>query len=86
MSESHASEQHAQLSRKEIILAVSVQLLFTVGSFVLLKRTPDSRLRGPRWMWRVIIPASVTRIRGSEVVLAPIGPVLFLVFGRRRAR
>ncbi len=68
---------------KQIVLAATVQLVITLGAYWVLKRTPDDRLRGPRWLWRLLVPATVTQIKGSDVVLAPIGPVLFLTVGRR---
>ena len=86
MSQPDSSDRPDRPGRRAIVTAIAVQLLFTVLPFVLLRRTPDERLRGPRWLWRVVIPASVVQIKGSEVILAPIGPVLFLLFGRRRSR
>ena len=71
---------------RQIAIAVAVQLGITLAAFIVLRKTPDDRLRGPRWLWRLLLPATVTQIKESEVILAPIGPVLFLAVGRRRSR
>lgn len=79
----HGTQETRKPPTKQIVMAAAVQLAITLGAFWLLKKTPDDRLRGPRWLWRLLLPATVTQIKGSDVILAPIGPVLFLTVGRR---
>ena len=69
--------------RKRRLLAVSIQLVATAVAFAVLKRTPDGRLRGPRWLWQLIVPMTFTKTTGSAIVVAPLGPILFFIFGRR---
>ena len=84
--QSASEETDRSVDRRQIAIAAAIQVAITLAAYAVLKRTSDERLRGPRWLWRVLIPASVTQLRGSDMVLAPFGPVLFFVLGRRRAR
>ena len=79
----HGTQETRKPPTKQIVMAAAVQLAITLGAFWLLKKTPDDRIRGPRWLWRLLLPATVTHIKGPDVILAPIGPVLFLTVGRR---
>ena len=73
-------------SKRQMAIAVAIQLTLAALAYMALRRTPDERLRGPRWLWRVVIPATFTQIKGGDVVIAPAGPLLFFLVGRRRKR
>ena len=78
-----ATETERAKARKRRIFAVSIQLVATALAFAVLKRTPDGRLRGPRWVWQLIVPMTFTKTSENVIVVAPLGPILFFLFGRR---
>jgi hypothetical protein len=72
--------------RKARMVATAIQVVATAITFMVLKRTPDERLRGPRWLWQLIVPMTMTKVTSGVVIIAPAGPVLFFLFGRRRKK
>jgi len=79
-----ADEAQADAKRRRVI-GVAIQFVATAITLAILKRTPDARLRGPRWLWQVIVPVTMTKATHSALVVAPLGPILFFLVGRRRA-
>ena len=72
-------------ARRRRLIGVAIQFVATAVAFAVLKRTPDSRLRGPRWLWQIIVPFTVTKATDGALIVSPLGPILFFLFGRRRA-
>jgi hypothetical protein len=60
-------------SKTLIVLASMVELLLTSVALADLRRRDRLAVRGPKWIW------------GLLCLVQPVGPVLYLLFGRRGA-
>ena len=80
-----AGDKARAAARRRRLIGMAIQFVATAIAFAVLKRTPDSRLRGPRWLWQIIVPVTLTKATDGALIVSPLGPILFLVFGRRRA-
>ena len=49
-----------------------VQLILMIIALVDLSRREAERVRGPKWVWAIV-----------SVVVATLGPIVYLVFGRK---
>jgi hypothetical protein len=49
-----------------------------------LSKQSEANLRGPKPLWKGVIPASMISLKGGNAsVVVPIGPVLYFAVGRR---
>jgi hypothetical protein len=56
-----------------VVAAAAVEITLTTIAAADLARRPRSPVRGPRWAWALVLP------------IQPVGPVLYLLVGRRRS-
>lgn len=68
-----------------IVLAV-VHLALAFVAFRNLAGRAANDVRGPKLLWKAVIPASISAVRGGHVRMLPLGPLLYLTLGRRRNR
>ena len=70
-------KQWSELSpgaRAGLVVAAVVELVLTTVAMRDLSRRSRAEVRGPKWLWRLV------------AVVQPVGPVAYLVLGRRRSR
>ncbi len=60
-------------SRAGVIALALAELVLTTVAMRDLKRRPRAQVRGPKWLWRLV------------AVVQPVGPIAYMVLGRRRA-
>ena len=63
---------------------LALHIILAAVAFRSLFRRDAHNLRGPRWIWSVVIPASVSSLRPDAAWVAPIGPVAYFLMARRR--
>lgn len=63
----------SQRSKVLIVLSSMVELVLTSVALADLRKRPRSSVRGPKWIWAL------------GCLVQPIGPVLYLVAGRRNS-
>ena len=69
--------------RKALVgIGIAHAVLVTIG-FRSLARTPAERIRGPRWLWKVLMPSSTLKINDDNVIFAPTGVVAYFLVGRK---
>jgi hypothetical protein len=73
----------SQDGRRRLMIQAIVYVLLVVLAFRSLSRQEEANLRGPKPLWKGVIPASITSLRGGTASVVPIGPVLYLAVGRR---
>jgi hypothetical protein len=56
-----------------VVAGAAVEITLTTIAGADLARRPRSQVRGPRWAWALAL------------TIQPVGPVLYLLVGRRRA-
>ena len=61
-------------ARRAIVVGSIVELVLTAVALRDLKRRPKSQVRGPKLLWRLL------------AFVQPVGPIAYLLLGRRRAR
>lgn len=72
-----AGRQWGSLSRRTrrmLVIAGAAEGILKVAALIDIRRRPSSQVRGPKWLWAVVI-ATV----GSAGVL----PISYFLFGRR---
>jgi hypothetical protein len=71
-------------ARRRVIIQAVVYVLFVVLAFRSLSKQSEANLRGPKPLWKGVIPASMISLKGGNAsVVVPIGPVLYFAVGRR---
>jgi hypothetical protein len=75
----------AEKQKALIGVLVGHALLVLLG-FRNLSRTPDERLRGPRWLWKLLMPSSTLKIDDDNIIFAPTGVVAYFLVGKRWGR
>jgi hypothetical protein len=71
-------------ARRRVIIQAVVSVLLVVLAFRSLSKQSEASLRGPKPLWKVVIPASMITLKGGNAwVLVPIGSVLYFAAGRR---
>jgi hypothetical protein len=68
-------------ARRRVIIQAVIYVVLVVLAFRSLSRQSAANLRGPKQLWKGVIPASVTNLKAGSVV--PIGPILYFAVGRR---
>lgn len=71
-------------ARRRIIIQAVIYVLLVVMAFRSLSKQSADNLRGPKQLWKAVIPASVTNLAAGTASVIPIGPVLYFAVGRRR--
>ena len=61
-----------------------VYALLVFAAFWSLSKQSEASLRGPKQMWKGVIPASIVNVKADSAWVIPIGPLLYFVLGRRR--
>jgi len=62
----------AGIDWKLLLPVIAVQLILMIVALIDLARNESSRVRGPKWLWAILIIA-------GELL----GPVAYFIFGRR---
>jgi hypothetical protein len=60
-----------------------VWVLLVILAFRSLSKQSDANLRGPKSLWKGVIPASITNFRSGNALMVPLGPVLYFAVGKR---
>lgn len=69
--------------QKALIGVLIGHALLVLLGFRNLSRTPDERLRGPRWLWKLVMPSSTLKIDDDNIIFAPTGVVAYFLVGKR---
>jgi hypothetical protein len=69
--------------QKALIGVLIGHALLVLLGFRNLSRTPDDRLRGPRWLWKLVMPSSTLKIDDDNIIFAPTGVVAYFLVGKR---
>jgi len=64
---------------ESIIYAVLV-----IAAFRSLSKQTEASLRGPKQMWKGVIPASIVNVKADSAWVIPVGPLLYFAVGKRR--
>jgi hypothetical protein len=72
MSEKKRWDDFTPGQQTAILVAASIELALTATALVDLARRPREQVRGPKPLWAL------------GCVVQPVGPVAYLLFGRRR--
>jgi hypothetical protein len=67
----------SQRTRRLLITAAVAEGILKLAALVDLKRRPASQIRGPKWLWTVVV---------AVVSSAGIVPISYFVIGRRQPR
>ena len=71
-------------ARRRVIIQAIVHVLLVILAFRSLSKQREASLRGPKLLWTGVIPASIISLKGGNASgVAPIGPILYFVVGRR---
>jgi hypothetical protein len=71
-------------ARRSVIIQAVVHVLLVVLAFRSLSKQSAADLRGPKRLWKGVIPASVINLKAGMASVVPIGPVLYFAVGKRR--
>ncbi|MDF1597578.1 MAG: hypothetical protein P1T08_15980 [Acidimicrobiia bacterium] len=77
----------AELDTKARVLAIVqavVHLTLAFVAFRSLATRDTAAVRGPKLLWKSVIPASISTVRSGHVWIFPLGPILYMTLGRRR--
>lgn len=73
-------------ARRRALMAAFIYGFVVLIGYRSLARTKDENLRGPRALWRVLLPSSAIKANGDQLTVFPIGVLAFWLVGRRRKR
>lgn len=73
-------------ARRMALIASVIYGFFLLIGYRSLARTKDESLRGPRWLWRALLPSTAIKADGDQLTVVPIGVLAFWLLGRRRKR
>jgi hypothetical protein len=71
-------------TRSRAIAEFIVYALLVVVALRSLSKHDVADLRGPKSLWKGVIPASIVNVKSDTAWVIPIGPLLYFVIGRRR--
>ncbi|NND84293.1 MAG: hypothetical protein HKN46_04005 [Acidimicrobiia bacterium] len=69
--------------QKALIGVMIGHALLVLLGFRNLSRTPDERIRGPRWLWKLLMPSSTIKVDDDNIVFAPTGVVAWFLIGKK---
>ncbi len=72
--------------RSRAVAESIVYALLVFAAFWSLSKQSEASLRGPKQMWKGVIPASIVNVKADSAWVIPIGPLLYFVLGRRRRK
>lgn len=72
--------------KKALLGVMAVHALLILIGFRSLSRTPDEGIRGPRWVWKLLMPSSTVKIDDDRIIYAPTGVVAYALIGKRWGR
>ena len=58
--------------------------LLVIAAFRSLSKQTEGSLRGPKQMWKGLIPASIVNVKANSAWVIPVGPLLYFAVGKRR--
>jgi hypothetical protein len=70
---------------RAVVESIIYALLVFVAFWSLLKQN-EADLRGPKQMWKGVIPASIVNVKADSTWVIPVGPMLYFALGRRRPK
>ena len=73
-------------TRRRVIIQTVVYVVLVVLAFRSLSKQSEGNLRGPKSLWKGVIPASLTNFKAGSAWVAPVGPLLYFIVGKRRQR
>lgn len=76
----------SQDTRRRVIIQTVVYVVLVALAFRSLSKQNPADLRGPKSLWKGVIPASLTNFKAGSAWVAPVGPLLYFVVGKRRQR
>ena len=72
-----------QGTRSRAVAGFIVHALLVAAAFRSLSKQDAANLRGPKILWKAVIPASIITLRTDTARVVPLGPLLYYTFGRR---
>ena len=60
-----------------------IYALLVIGAFRSLSKQTEADLRGPKQMWKGVIPASIVNVKADSAWVIPVGPLLYFAVGKR---
>lgn len=73
-------------ARQRVLVAAVIYGFFLLIGYRSLARTEDDYVRGPRWLWRALLPSNVIKVDSDQLIVVPTGVLAFWLVGRRRKR
>ncbi|MDR9450731.1 MAG: hypothetical protein RI637_05870 [Acidimicrobiia bacterium] len=73
-------------TRRRVIIQTVVYVMLVALAFRSLSKQSEADLRGPKSLWKGVIPASLTNFKAGSAWVAPVGPLLYFIVGKRRPR
>ena len=73
-------------TRRRVIIQTIVYVVLVTLAFRSLSKQNPADLRGPKSLWKGVIPASLTNFKAGSAWVAPVGPLLYFIVGKRRQR
>ncbi len=73
-------------TRRRVIIQSVVYVVLVALAFRSLSKQSEADLRGPKSLWKGVIPASLTNFKAGSAWVAPVGPLLYFTVGKRRQR
>ncbi len=70
-------------ARSGAAVQAGVHLVLATVALASVSRRDPSMIRGPRPLWMLVIPASVSRVRKDSAWVLPVGPLAYFLLGRR---
>lgn len=70
-------------SKRRMIIQAVVYVVLVVCAFRSLSKQNPTDLRGPKSLWKSVIPATTVRLGPGQAFVAPLGPLLYFAFGKR---
>ena len=61
-----------------------IYALLVIAAFRSLSKQTEASLRGPKQMWKGVIPASIVNVKANSAWVIPVGPLLYFAVGKRR--
>ena len=71
-------------TRRRVIIQTVVYVVLVALASRSLSKQSAADLRGPKSLWKGVIPASLTNFKAGSAWVAPVGPLLYFFVGRRR--
>lgn len=70
-------------TKRNVIIQAVVYVLLVILAFRSLAKQSAANLRGPKQLWKGVIPASMTNFKMGTAWVFPLGPLLYFTVGKR---